>query len=278
MHEQLNTLHELPGTSACRPVRGDRVARAPACAQANADAAGYRRSAFGQTAAPLATAPGLGEHTGANPARTRLHGGRDRRPRPPRRGVALAGSAALVRPDVVEEAGDRLQPIIGRHDAEVGALHQGFAILGRQFPGEADAIVVALDIARAAKAVSGIAFLRRRRSSRRCHRGRRLAASDRDRSHSRSTSPLSGRAGAASRSRSMPRCSDRSGRSRYSSSISFAGAPRSVRRERCAYRQSASITSQVIGTDGAAALLSPYESTPCAPLAICCANGGSDED
>ena len=44
----------------------------------------------------LATAPGLGEHSETDPARARLHGGRDCRPRPPRRGGA-GRSAALSR-------------------------------------------------------------------------------------------------------------------------------------------------------------------------------------
>ena len=116
-------LHGLSGTAARRGVRRDRLAASSACAEAVADAAGDRRAALRRWQRACDSARTRRAHRG-DPARTRLHGGRDRRSRPPWRGgagrCAALGSAL---PHVVEETGDRLQPIIRRDNAEVGAAH-----------------------------------------------------------------------------------------------------------------------------------------------------------
>ena len=120
----------------------------------------------------LATSPGLGEHTEAILHEHAYTSRRNSRPHRPRRGRHLchpekrsdeaipivlrtasppapatnsAKRSAL--PHVVEEPGDRRQPVVRRDDTEVGAVHHRIPTFRRKLPREANPVVVAFDLA-----------------------------------------------------------------------------------------------------------------------------------
>ena len=158
MHEQLNSYTgflEQPHVEASGAIAWLHHPHVPGEA---ADAAGDRRAALRRRQQSRHRA-GTGRAQRHHPARARLHGGRDRRSRPPWRGGAGRCAALIRLPHVIEEAGDRLQPVVGRHDTEIGAAHHRIARFRGKLPGEAHTVVVAFDIAGAAEAMAREAFL-----------------------------------------------------------------------------------------------------------------------